>query len=103
MRDEKLIIIALHGNGGGAFRFERVKPFIAEDIDFRAITLPGFAGVGRDQNLRSLRDYALYLGRLIDDMPRPLVLLGHGIGGSIILELVQRSAGSIDGIILHAP
>jgi pimeloyl-ACP methyl ester carboxylesterase len=103
MKERKLIIVALHGNGGGAFRFELVKPFIAREFDFRAITLPGFADVQSDPSLRSMRDYALYLRKIIDTMPRPLVLLGHGIGGSIILDLVQNFAESIDGIILHAP
>jgi pimeloyl-ACP methyl ester carboxylesterase len=34
---------------------------------------------------------------------RPLVLLGHGIGGSILLEFAQHYAGEVDGLILHAP
>ncbi|MCI0526848.1 MAG: hypothetical protein L0Y56_05270 [Nitrospira sp.] len=39
----ELTLIALHGNGGGAFRFERVKPYVPKDVDFQALTLPGFA------------------------------------------------------------
>lgn len=36
-------LIALHGNGGGGFRFERIKPFIPSEVNFVAPTLPGFA------------------------------------------------------------
>jgi pimeloyl-ACP methyl ester carboxylesterase len=54
--------------------------------------------------LRSLRQYALLLGQLVESIPRPRVLLGHGIGGSIALELAQVVDGpELDGLILHAP
>ena len=99
----KLTIIALPGNGGGAFRFERVKPYIPIGVSFKAITLPGFAGVPRDLALQSLRDYAAYLHSLLTLEPRPLVLLGHGIGGALALEYGQYYAAQLDGLILHAP
>jgi pimeloyl-ACP methyl ester carboxylesterase len=98
-----LTIIALHGNGGGAFRFERVHPFIPAGIRFQPITLPGFAGQPADPTLRTLPDYAAYLRRLTAAELRPLVLLGHGIGGSLALEFAQRFAAELDGLILHAP
>lgn len=98
-----MTIIALHGNGGGAFRFERVKPFIPAAIRFQPLTLPGFAGQPADPTLRTLPDYAAYLRRVIAVEPRPLVLLGHGSGGSLALEFAQCFAAEIDGLILHAP
>lgn len=98
-----LTIIALHGNGGGAFRFERVKPFIPAPIRFQPITLPGFAGQPADPTLRTLPDYAAYLRGVTAIEPRPLVLLGHGVGGSLALEFAQRFAAEINGLLLHAP
>lgn len=98
-----MTLIALHGNGGGAFRFERVKLYLPAEIRFRAITLPGFAGVPADPTLSSLRDYANYLQSILAAEPRPLILLGHGIGGSLALEFAQHFAAQIDGLILHAP
>jgi pimeloyl-ACP methyl ester carboxylesterase len=102
-KTNELTVVAVHGNGGGAFRFELVKPFVPADINFQAITLPGFADTPPDPDLKSLHDYAVYLSRFCALLPRPLVLLGHGIGGTIILELAQHFSGSFDGIILHAP
>ena len=99
----KLTIVALHGNGGGAFRFERVKPYLPADMRFRPVTLPGFATLPRNPALQSLGDYAAYLRDLITSEPRPLVLLGHGIGGSVALEFARHFATDIDGLILHAP
>lgn len=95
--------MALHGNGGGAFRFARVTPYLPVEVYFRPITLPGFDKIPRDPNLRSLHDYAIYCRDRLAVESRPLVLLGHGIGGSILLELAQHYAGEIDGLILHAP
>lgn len=94
-------IVAIHGNGGGAFRFARCLPFVPEGVDFRPITLPGFASQPRNPALRSLTDYANYLHAQIATLPKPLFLLGTGIGGTIGLEYAQHFA--LDGLILHAP
>ena len=96
-------LVAVHGNGGGAHRFARVSPLMPPDVPLVAVTLPGFAAVPADPALRSLADYAACLADLIAPLPRPRVVLGHGIGGSIALELVQRRADLADGLILHAP
>ncbi|MGF1470609.1 MAG: alpha/beta fold hydrolase [Rubrobacteraceae bacterium] len=98
-----ITVVALHGNGGGAFRFARVKPFVPDGVDFLAVTLPGFADVPRDPSLETLADYADRLRAVIPGGPHPVVMLGHGIGGSIALEFVQRHPDAIDGLILHAP
>ncbi|MEM7802804.1 MAG: alpha/beta hydrolase, partial [Chloroflexota bacterium] len=97
-----MLLVAVHGNGGGGFRFERMHPYIPDHVDFLAPTLPGFADVPRDPALKSMRDYAAKLRELIGEQNgRPLVLLGTGIGGSICLEYIQHYRA--DGLILHAP
>lgn len=99
----QITIVALHGNGGGAFRFELIKPYLPPEINFQAITLPGFASIPADSSLQSLTDYAHYLSKQLYCYSPPLVLLGHGIGGTIALEFVQHFAHQIQGLILHAP
>lgn len=96
-------LIALHGNGGGGFRFARIAPYLPPEVRFRAVTLPGFADTPPDPALRTLTDYADYVARLAAAEPAPVILLGTGIGGSIILDLIQRHAASVSGVILHAP
>jgi pyruvate,water dikinase len=96
-----LTLVAVHGNGGGGFRFARVEPHVADHVRFVAVTLPGFGGRPGDPGLRTLPDYAEALWQEIDHLPRPLVVLGHGIGGSIALDMVQRH--EVDALILHAP
>lgn len=99
----KVTLVAVHGNGGGAFRFERVLPFVPHDIRFRAVTLPGFASEPRDPTLRTMGEYAARLHEMIAPEPRPLIVLGHGIGGAFVLELIQQHANAIDSVMLHAP
>ncbi len=96
-------VIAVHGNGGGAHRFARVAPLMPPDVRLAAVTLPGFADVPANPMLRTLADYAEHLLGLVVAQPRPRIILGHGIGGSIALELIQHHAADIDGLILHAP
>lgn len=98
-----ITVLAVHGNGGGAHRFSLVSPWMPRDVVFRPVTLPGFADVPPDASLTSLADYARSLLTLLRQEPRPRVVLGHGIGGSIALELVQEYASELDGLILHAP
>lgn len=99
----RITVVAVHGNGGGAHRFARVLEQMPPDVRLVPVTLPGFARVPADRSLRSLADYAALLATWVRDEPRPRILLGHGIGGSIALELVQRRAADLDSLILHAP
>lgn len=100
---EPITIIAVHGNGGGGSRFERVLPFMPGDVALEAITLPGFAALPPDPALRTMADYARAIDRHVSAFARPRVLLGTGIGGSFALEYLQHYADRIDGVILHAP
>ncbi len=100
---ERVTVVAIHGNGGGGFRFARTLPFVPDWIDFRPITLPGFASRPADPALQSISDYADHLHTEIGVHSGRLVLLGTGIGGTIALDYAQRHAAGLDGIILHAP
>ncbi|MEM6530760.1 MAG: alpha/beta fold hydrolase, partial [Chloroflexota bacterium] len=99
----QISIIALHGNGGGGFRFERAKPYFPENVDFVAPTLPGFAGEPRHPGFTTLWDYADLFHEYVYVQPRPRIVLGTGIGGAIVLEMLQHHADKVDGAILHAP
>jgi pimeloyl-ACP methyl ester carboxylesterase len=96
-------IVAVHGNGGGASRFAEVLRILSGEVDFRAVTLPGFSGVPADPALRTVADYADRLSlELAATGPAPVVL-GHGIGGSFALDLASRRPQLLGGLILHAP
>lgn len=98
-----LTLIALPGNGGGAFRFSRVRPYLPASIRFEPLTLPGFADRPRDPRLLTMRDYAMAIRDQVTSLPRPIIGLGTGIGGAFWLEYLQHHPGDLDGVIFHAP
>lgn len=95
-------VVAVHGNGGGESRYLLVHEHVPEDVRLRAVTLPGFSTSPKDERLVTLADYADRLAEMFDDLDRPVVL-GHGIGGSIALDLASRRPELFGGLILHAP
>jgi len=100
-------VLAVHGNGGGGERFARCAAHMPEGTRLVAPTLPGFAARPRDPALRTLADYADRLADEVRAVTRAEgatpVLLGHGIGGSIALDLVSRHPELVAGLVLHAP
>lgn len=124
-RSDTVSVLAVHGNGGGGFRFARAALHFPPEVRFHAVTLPGFADEPADPSLRTLADFADRLAAELAELPAPRVALGHGIGGSLLLELIARlsvpadpadpgAAGTaaagrrvpaerLAGVILHAP
>ncbi len=101
--DPTFSIIAVHGNGGGGFRFGQIHNLFPPSVTFKAPTLPGFADVPADRHLKTMYDFANRLHEYITGTPRPRIILGHGIGGSFTLEYAQHFASEVDGLIIHAP
>jgi len=66
-------------------------------------TLPGFHPEPPDKSLKTLEDFALCLSPIIEKQPRPRTVLGTGIGGSILLELLQHQPNIADQLLFHAP
>jgi pimeloyl-ACP methyl ester carboxylesterase len=96
-------VIAVHGNGGGGFRFAMAAERAPAHLRLITPDLPGFGAAGRHAPLPSLRAYAEWLAGLVEATATPRVLLGHGIGGAFVLELLQRHRPLVSGVILHAP
>ena len=106
MTAQDLTIVAVHGNGGGSTRFDRMSTHIGPGVRFVAIDLPGFNGAPVDPTLTNVAGFADRLAELVDDARSggsPAVVLGHGIGGSISLDLASRRPDALDALILHAP
>ena len=100
-------ILAVHGNGGGGTRFENVAQHLPDDFTrFVYFDLPGFNGTPLDSTATDVAAYADKVADLVGTLRAsgdPVVVLGHGIGGSIALDLASRRPDAMDGLILHAP
>lgn len=99
----QLTIVAVHGNGGGSFRFERLHDHLPDDVRLVAVDLPGFGGRPLPERPATMPLLAAALADELGDDRAPIVLLGHGIGGSIALSTLQDHADRVAGLILHAP
>jgi len=103
MASVKTALVALHGDGGGAFQFARLPPHFSAAIAFHAPSLPGFGGLPRDPRVASLRDLADLLAGFLIDLDPPRVLLGHGLGAAVVFELLSAHSQLVAGAILHDP
>lgn len=95
-------IVAVHGDSASAARFDRVTPHLPEGARLVPLTLPGFGGVPPVGD-GSVADHAARLAERIAGLPAPVVVLGHGLGGTVAIELGQRHGEACAGLILHAP
>ncbi|MEY2981943.1 MAG: hypothetical protein RL562_2170 [Planctomycetota bacterium] len=97
-------LVVLHGNGGGAARFERLAGHWPADLVVKLPELPGFGARGGEVVAGlGMPDYAREVVEIVRRCPRPRVLLGHGIGGSFALAALQQDPDLVDGVVLHAP
>lgn len=95
-------LVAVHGNGGGAARFDRLPRPLAADVVLHAPTLPGFGGRPLGA-VAGVGDLAAALAEELPVTSEPVVLLGHGIGGSVALQLLADVPDAVDALVLHAP
>ena len=95
-------ITAIHGNGGGGFRFDLVRPLFPDNVNFHNPSLPGFDCNKKHTKKLTIKEYADWLADYISDIPRPNILMGHGLGGVFILEFLQKYSYLVDGVILHS-
>ncbi|MBK8977840.1 MAG: alpha/beta fold hydrolase [Planctomycetes bacterium] len=95
-------ILALHGNGGGAVRFDAIAARFAPGA-LHAVTLPGFDGRPLGPRGATLAGQVESALAALGELTRPRIVLGHGIGGSLALELAQRHRDALDALLLHAP
>lgn len=96
-------IVAVHGNGGGAFRWERLPQPLGANVELHGPSLPGFAGRPLPSGPVTMSTFVDALVEDLEAIDDKRVLLGHGIGGAIVLDAAAMRPDLVDGIILHAP
>ncbi len=110
---DRVQLLAVHGNGGGGFRFSLLRRSLnagetgEPEVVLHPITLPGFEGTPLPTDA-SIRGFADAVQHEAEELRRTapterVVVLGHGIGGSIVHDLLSRNPSVFDGAILHAP
>lgn len=98
-------LLLIHGAWQGAWAWDRLVPEL-EPLGHRCqpVDLPG-NGNGRSRlqpkNV-SLARYVEYLQRLLEDIGRPVVAVGHSSGGIIASQLAEEEPDCVSGLIYVA-
>ncbi|GGJ77966.1 alpha/beta fold hydrolase [Deinococcus aquiradiocola] len=95
-------LIAVHGNFASAAWWDDLQAAPPDGWTVHAPNLPGFAGTPQDGEV-SVPRYAAWLNHYIEErgLTRP-VLLGHSLGGAVVMEAARQSPGTCAGLVLAA-
>ena len=80
-------VVLIHGLGNNAARdWSRVIPALAQSYAVYALDLPGFGQSDKGNHLYSPKNYVLAIEAVLAErVPRPFALIGHSMGGAIVL------------------
>lgn len=79
-------LLALHGWG----RSHRDWSEVLEGLDAIALDLPGFGSTPPPDEPWGLEDYARAVEPVLEEMSRPLVIVGHSFGGSVGVHVAAK-------------
>ncbi len=91
--------LALHGWGSDHHTFAPVAAGIPDDVSLFAPDLPG-QGQSEPPASWTLESIQAELEALIEDLPRPLTLIGNCSGALLALSLARRRASSFSRLVL---
>ena len=95
-----------HATGFNANTYASLLENLDPSIDVYAMDARGHGLSKAPANPRTLRTWKPYvrdLESLVRTMPRPTVLVGHSMGGTVSLELAAANPESIAGLVLVDP
>jgi pimeloyl-ACP methyl ester carboxylesterase len=93
-------ILAVHGLGGSAYNWVPLAHRLGRTI--RAIDLPGF-GYSPPLRRHNLETFAAVVTETIEDIGRPLTLLGNSMGGLVAMKVAAGRPDLVARLILIAP
>lgn len=94
-------LIFIHGAAGDHRRWVRQMEPGPPGWQLTAVDLPGH-GASEGEPAESIAVYAKAVRELIElnTFPRPLILVGHSMGGNIALQTALNYPGIVDGLVL---
>jgi pimeloyl-ACP methyl ester carboxylesterase len=95
------LVLLLHGAGGNSGEFDGVLDALASDHSPLAFDMPAHGRSAGLDSLGSIEEMAGFARRLVDKLGlRPLVLVGHSLGGFVALEYALRHPEGVRGLVL---
>jgi pimeloyl-ACP methyl ester carboxylesterase len=101
--EEALSILFVHGAGENASVWDAQEDHLRSRYSVYRIELPGHGG-SSGSGEEDIRAYARLVQMALEKLfqSKPHVLVGHSMGGAIILELATNPRGAMKGIVLVA-
>ncbi len=100
---EEVGLLFVHGLGHGAWCWQRWQVMAADlGVDSWAMSLRGHGNSGGSVRGATLSTYVRDVLRAVEHLaPRPVVLVGHSIGGLVVQRLIAEGVSeSVRGIVL---
>jgi pimeloyl-ACP methyl ester carboxylesterase len=95
-------LILVHGTPGSATGWADYLTSPPQGMDVIALDRPGFGASGPDGAVTSLAEQAAAVLALMPDDGRPVVLLGHSLGGPVVARVAADHPGRVTALVLLA-
>jgi 3-oxoadipate enol-lactonase len=95
------VALFLHGTGGNSGEFDPALDGLASEHSPLAFDMPAHGRSAGLDSLSSIEEMADFARRLVDKLGlRPLVLVGHGLGGFVAQAFALASLERVRGLVL---
>ena len=96
------LLVLVHGTPGSAASWADYLLHPPAGVQVVALDRPGFGQSGPDGALPGLAEQAAAVVALLPTDGRPVVLLGHSLGGPVVARVAADHPGRITGLVLLA-
>lgn len=95
-------VLALHGWARSHRDFDAAfgTAFGTEPLDTVALDLPGFGATPPPPAAWGAAEYAACVGDVLDEMARPIIVVGHSFGGRVGVHLAATMPASVHSLVL---
>ena len=95
-------VILVHGTPGSAAAWADYLLSPPPGIELVALDRPGFGGSGPEDAVTRLADQADAVAALLPPDARPVVLLGHSLGGAVVARVAADRPDRVTALVLLA-
>ena len=96
--------LLVHGIGASHRYYRRIQKRLALTGHTHSVDLPGFGGTRRPARALTVEEYGALLGRLLDQLAVPrVVVVGHSMGAQFVTELARQRPDAVSHLVLIGP